>query len=69
MANAIFSGVRAKWLPLYVQLRGMALEKLGAFDEHETSSAVLWRHNAAFAEVSAKKNCMVVGLEQGISVE
>lgn len=66
MANAIFSGVRAKWLPLYELLRGMALEKLGTFDEHETSSAVLWRHNSAFAEVSAKKDCMVVAFASDV---
>ncbi|MDF9407784.1 MAG: hypothetical protein A4E52_01648 [Pelotomaculum sp. PtaB.Bin013] len=55
MASTIFFGVRAKLLPLYEQLRGMAMEKLGAFDEHETSSAMLWRHHSAFAEISAKK--------------
>lgn len=60
MANLIFSGVRAKWLPLYRKLHGMAVEKLGAFDEHEISSAVLWRHHSTFAEVSAKSGCMVV---------
>lgn len=60
MANAIFSGVRAKWLPLYERLYGMAREKLGAFDVHETPGAVLWRHNSTFAEIGARKDCMVV---------
>lgn len=58
--SSIFSGVRAKWLPLYEQLRKMALDKLGSFDEYETSSAVQWKHTTTFAEVSAKKDCMVV---------
>ncbi|OPX89875.1 MAG: hypothetical protein A4E53_01390 [Pelotomaculum sp. PtaB.Bin104] len=66
MANAVFSGVRTKWLPLYEQLRGMAVEKLGAFDEHETSNAVLWRHHSTFAEVSAKKDCMVVAFASDV---
>ncbi|MEL7567413.1 MAG: DUF5655 domain-containing protein, partial [Dehalobacterium sp.] len=66
MANSIFSGVRAKWLPLYEQLCSMSLEKLGTFDEYETSSAVLWRHNSTFAEVSAKKDCMVVAFASDV---
>lgn len=60
MTITLFSGVRAKWLPLYEQLRGMAQDKLGTFEEHETSSTVQWKHNSTFAEISAKKNCMVV---------
>jgi len=66
MANAVFSGVRAKWLPLYEQLRGMEMEKLGAFDEHETSNALLWRHQSAFAEISAKKACMVIAFASDV---
>lgn len=66
MANSIFSGVRAKWLPLYEQFRSMAEEKLGRFDEHQTSKAVVWRHNSAFAEVSAKKDCLVVALASDV---
>ncbi|TWH57550.1 uncharacterized protein YdhG (YjbR/CyaY superfamily) [Desulfitobacterium sp. LBE] len=58
--NEVFSGVRAKWQPLYEELRSMAVEKLGPFEEHETASAVLWRHSSAFAEVSAKKDGLVV---------
>lgn len=60
MMDTIFSGVRAKWLPLYGELHSMALEKLGAFEEYENSSAVLWKHHTTFAEVSAKKDCLVV---------
>jgi len=60
MANPIFSGARAKWLPLYEQLRGMARNRLSAFTEYQTSGAILWKHHATFAEVSAKKDCLVV---------
>ena len=60
MADGIFTGVRAKWLSLYRQLHSMAVDKIGSFDEHVTSSAVLWRHTSAFAQISAKKDCMVV---------
>lgn len=66
MMNVVFSGVRAKWLPLYEQLREMATEKLGAFDEHETTSAVVWRYHSAFAEVSAKKDCMVIAFASDV---
>lgn len=66
MANSIFSGVRAKWLPLYDQLHSMALEKLGSFDEYETASAVIWKHTTAFTEVSAKKDCMVVAFASDV---
>lgn len=59
--SSIFTGVRAKWLPLYRELHGMAAEKLGNFEEYETSSTLTWRNNSAFAEISAKKDCMVVG--------
>ncbi len=66
MADLIFSGVRAKWLPLYEQLRKLVHGKLGPFDEYETSSAVLWKHTTTFAEVSAKKDCMVVAFASNI---
>ncbi|UWG96605.1 DUF5655 domain-containing protein [Dehalobacter sp. DCM] len=66
MTNHVFSGVRAKWLPLYEQLRSMAQVKLGPFEEYETTSAVLWKHTTTFAEVSAKKDCMVVGFASDV---
>lgn len=66
MANSIFSGVRVKWLPLYEQLRSLAEEKLGRFEEHPTSKAVVWRHNSAFAEVSAKKDCLVLAFASAV---
>lgn len=58
--SQIFTGVREKWLTLYEELKRMAEQQLGVFEEHETSSAILWKHNSAFAEVSAKKDCIVV---------
>lgn len=62
MTNLIFSGQHAKWLPLYRQLYTMMSERVGPFDEVENSKAVLWKYHSAFAEISAKKDCMVVGL-------
>jgi len=38
----------------------MAREKLGEFEERGTSGAMLWKHSATFAEISARKDCMVV---------
>ena len=58
--SRIFTGVRAKWLPLYEELKVMIERKVGAFEVRETSSAILWRHSSTFAEVSAKSSCMVV---------
>lgn len=60
MPDSVFSGVRARWLPLYQQLHRMASERLGPFDEYEISGAVVWRHHSAFTEIRAKKSCMVV---------
>ena len=60
MSQSVFSGVRSKWLPLYNQLKSMTEEKLGEFQEQETGSAMLWKHNSTFAEVSAKKESMVI---------
>ena len=60
MNGTAFSGVRAKWLPLYEQLKAMTAEAVGSFDERVTSAAVQWRHGSAFAELSTKKDCMVV---------
>ena len=60
MADKIFTGVRAKWLPLYRQFYSMAADRIGPFEEHETSSAVIWRHTSSFAEISARKDCVIV---------
>ncbi|MGI6685158.1 MAG: DUF5655 domain-containing protein [Bacillota bacterium] len=66
LANSIFSGVRAKWQPLYEQLRHIALEKIGEFDEYETTKAILWKHTSTFAEVSANKDYMVVAFASDV---
>jgi uncharacterized protein YdhG (YjbR/CyaY superfamily) len=60
MAAKPFDGVRAAWFPLYEQIRKAAVQALGEFEEHETSKAVIWRHNAGFAEFSARKDCFMV---------
>ncbi len=60
--NGIFSGVRERWLPLYRLLHAMTTRMVGEFEEHMTSGAVVWRHSSAFAEISARKDCMVVGV-------
>lgn len=59
---AVFTGVREHWRPLYEQLRNMALEQLGDFEESEGSSVIMWKNNTTFADVKAKKACMVVGV-------
>lgn len=66
MDGKVFSGVREKWLPLYEQLRGMVINVIAQFEEHETSSAILWKHSATFAEISAKKNAMVVAVPSDV---
>lgn len=59
--NELFSGVRAKWEPLYAQLKEDAEARLGEFSEYPTSSAMQWKHNSTFAEIRAKKDCLVIG--------
>lgn len=66
MTKTVFSGVRAKWFYLYEEFRIMAVEKLNAFEERKTSSAILWRHNSAFAEFRAKKDCLVVAFASDV---
>ena len=66
MPYSIFSGVRAKWLPLYKQLHDMAIEKIGSFDEHENTSAVLWKHQSTLAEISARKNGMAIAFASDV---
>jgi uncharacterized protein YdhG (YjbR/CyaY superfamily) len=60
MGNAIFTGVRAKWLPLYKQLYDRVMGAVGPFEEYETANAIQWKHNSTFAEVRAKKDGMVI---------
>ncbi|BCJ98725.1 hypothetical protein bsdcttw_17660 [Anaerocolumna chitinilytica] len=59
--NSVFTGVRAKWLPLYEEFRGAAEKKLGAFNEYESSGSIIWKHTSSFAEFNAKKDCMIIG--------
>lgn len=58
----IFGGVRGVWLPLYQHLKAVVEAQIGPFEEHVTTSAVLWRYHTAFAEVYARKEHMVVGI-------
>jgi len=60
--NTVFTGVRAQWQPLYEALRRMAAEKLGAFEERQSSDALLWRHASAFAQISARKDGLLVSV-------
>ena len=60
MSQGVFTGVRSKWTKLYEELKSMTEQRLGAFSEHETGSAILWKHNSTFAEVSPKKDYMVI---------
>lgn len=62
----IFTGVRAKWLPLYEEFHSMVLDKLGTFEEYETSNAVQWKYASTFAEISARKDCMIVGFASDV---
>ncbi|MDR2909338.1 MAG: DUF5655 domain-containing protein [Oscillospiraceae bacterium] len=62
MPYKTFTGVREKWLPLYEQLRETAIAALGPFEERETSAAIQWKHSTTFAEVSAKKDALTIGL-------
>jgi uncharacterized protein YdhG (YjbR/CyaY superfamily) len=60
MEQKIFSGVRERWLPLYRELKGMAEKALGAFETRVTGAAVIWRHTGGFAEIGARKDCMIL---------
>ena len=62
MSQSVFSGVRSKWTKLYEELKNMTEQRLGTFSVHETGNAMLWKHSSTFAEVSAKKDCMVIAL-------
>lgn len=61
MIQSIFSGQRMKWLPLYQELKEMASEQLGTFEEEIKTKAIAWKHTSTFAEISAKVGCLVVG--------
>lgn len=55
-----FKGGKAKWLPLYEQLRNMAKERLPAFEEYFPAVNIRWKHGSTFAEVSAVTAAMRV---------
>jgi uncharacterized protein YdhG (YjbR/CyaY superfamily) len=60
MAPVIFSGTKEKWLPLYHELKAMTQQALGTFEERETQAAVVWKKHTSFAEIAAKKDCLVI---------
>lgn len=60
MDYQIFTGARAKWLGLYQELHSMAEQRLGSFVEHETRSALLWKHHSTFAEINPLASCLRV---------
>jgi uncharacterized protein YdhG (YjbR/CyaY superfamily) len=60
MKESVFKGVKSKWLPLYEQFRGMAMERVGAFEERVVSNVVLWKHSSTFAEIRANRDCLVI---------
>lgn len=60
MTAGIFEGVRKQWLPLYEQLKEQVAARVGAFEEHATANAVVWKHTSAFAELRPKKTGLVV---------
>jgi uncharacterized protein YdhG (YjbR/CyaY superfamily) len=66
MTGKIFSGVRQKWLPLYTELRDAARQALGEFAERESSRGVVWERGAAFAEFSARKDCMIIAFMSSV---
>lgn len=55
-----FTGVKAKWLPLYEALRDMARATLPPFEEYFPAVNVLWKHGSTFAQVSAVAAAMRV---------
>lgn len=57
LANA-FSGVKAKWLPLYESLRDAARVNLLEFVEYFPAVNVLWKHTSTFLSISAVSNAL-----------
>lgn len=57
LVNA-FSVGKAKWLPLYEALRDRAKARLPEFTEYFPAANVLWKHNSAFAQISAVASLM-----------
>ncbi|MDR2482514.1 MAG: DUF5655 domain-containing protein [Treponema sp.] len=65
MEKTIFTGVREQWLPLYNELKGMTEKALGGFEVRGTEAAMLWRHDTCFAEIGARKDCMIIAFASG----
>lgn len=60
MTRRYFIASKAKWFSLYQDLRAAVVEAVGDFHEHMTTKGINWKHHTSFAEISAKKDCMVV---------
>lgn len=58
--NQYFTGVRAAWFPLYAHLLKQTKERVGEFEEHFVTSGIVWRHNAAFTDIRARKDALIV---------
>jgi uncharacterized protein YdhG (YjbR/CyaY superfamily) len=48
------------WLPLYEEFKQRFMNEINDFEVHETSKAIIWRHSSSFAEITAKKDCLVI---------
>lgn len=66
MYEVVFSGVREKWLPLFLKIRDMAIKTLPEFSEVENTNAILWRHNTSFAEIKARRDGIVFGISSDV---
>ena len=64
--KGVFTGVRAKWRPLYAVLKDQAEEEIGPFQVAETAGAILWKHSASFTEIRAKASGLVVAIPSDV---
>lgn len=55
-----FSGWKAKWRELYMELLEGTKERVGSFTEYCPSVGVMWKHTSTFAEVKFKRDNMEV---------
>jgi uncharacterized protein YdhG (YjbR/CyaY superfamily) len=65
MEDAVFTGAREQWRPLYLELKKMTEQAVGPFEERPGSRGMLWRHSTSFAELGAKKDCLTVAFAAG----
>lgn len=56
----VFTGVRQHWLPLYRALKNRVVAAVGDFEEHPTSSAVVWKCGTSFAELRARQDALLL---------